>query len=76
MEAERLETSIDALALAAVLERPWVDVALSGAAREDHLASNLKALQVYFDEEAKHNLKELTETPEEYWSFRGGLPWN
>jgi aryl-alcohol dehydrogenase-like predicted oxidoreductase len=31
-EAQRLRTTVDGLALAAVLAQPWVDVVLSGAA--------------------------------------------
>jgi aryl-alcohol dehydrogenase-like predicted oxidoreductase len=74
--AARLETTIDALALAAVLARPWVDVVLSGAATEEHLRSNLSALTVRFDHEADEALRPLAERPDEYWSFRSRLPWN
>ncbi len=40
-ESTRLETTLDALALAAVLAQPWADVVLSGAATVDQLRSNL-----------------------------------
>ena len=36
-EAERLQTTLDALALATVLAQPWADVVLSGAATTEHL---------------------------------------
>jgi aryl-alcohol dehydrogenase-like predicted oxidoreductase len=39
-------TTPDALALAAVLARPWADVVLSGAATVDTLCSNLRATAV------------------------------
>src|SRR5690348_4736011 len=42
--AVRLGTGVDALAVAAVLARPWVDVVLSGAATAEQLRSNLAAL--------------------------------
>ncbi|MCQ6473268.1 aldo/keto reductase, partial [Vibrio parahaemolyticus] len=38
--------SLDALALAAVLAQPWAGVVLSGAARADHLASNVAAVEL------------------------------
>ena len=75
-EAARLSTSIDALALAAVLAQPWVDIVLSGAAREEHLLSNLSALDVLWDATAEDNLGLLTESTEEYWRRRSRLKWN
>ena len=74
--ARRLETSVDGLALAAVLARPWVDVVLSGAACMDHLVSNLAALDTVFDEAAMSVLGELAESPETYWGIRSKLAWN
>lgn len=74
--AERLGSTVDAVALAAVLARPWVDVVLSGAATEEQMRSNAKALQVEWDEEAEHLLGRLMEPPEEYWRKRAMLTWN
>jgi aryl-alcohol dehydrogenase-like predicted oxidoreductase len=45
-EAARLASSVDALALAAVLARPFSHVVLSGAATETHLRTNLGATTV------------------------------
>ena len=75
-EAGRLHTTIDALALAAVLAQPWADVVLSGAATEEQLRSNLVAITVAWDEDAGRQLGALAETPREYWSLRGGMAWN
>lgn len=75
-EARRLDTTVDALALAAVLSRPWVDVVLSGAVTEAHLASNLEALSVSWDDEVETRLAALCEAPSEYWATRSGLAWN
>jgi aryl-alcohol dehydrogenase-like predicted oxidoreductase len=75
-EANRLETTPDALALAAVLAQPWTDVVLSGAATVDQLQSNLGAAAVRWDEEAGRRLAGLRETPEVYWSARAGMSWN
>jgi aryl-alcohol dehydrogenase-like predicted oxidoreductase len=68
--------SLDALALAAVLAQPWVDVVLSGAANVEQLHSNLRALDLRLDAQALAKLGELREEPEAYWRRRGALPWN
>ncbi|WP_310742241.1 aldo/keto reductase [Microbispora sp. H13382] len=65
----------DALALAAVLARPWAGVVLSGAATTAQLAGNLTALAVTWDEEAEETLAGLTEDAETYWARRAVLPW-
>lgn len=75
-EATRLQTTIDALALAAVLAQPWVTIVLSGATTTAQLASNLKAIDVQFDEEATAALHPLVETPAVYWATRSALSWN
>ena len=75
-EAARLGTTPDALALAAVLARPWADVVLSGAATEEQLRSNLAASAIARDETLDERLGTLTEGPEEYWGTRSRLPWN
>ncbi len=75
-EAQRLDTTVDGLALAGVLAQPWVDVVLSGAARVDHLFSNLKALEVSWDTEAASHLHTLVEPAGEYWTRRSDLEWN
>ena len=61
----------DALALAAVLSQPWVDVVLSGAATVEQLRSNLTALALQ-----PPMLDELVEDPSQYWEERSELPWN
>jgi aryl-alcohol dehydrogenase-like predicted oxidoreductase len=64
-------TTPDALALAAVLAQPWVNVALSGAATVDQLRSNLSAFEV-----GPPALELAAEAPETYWEERSELPWN
>ncbi len=68
------EWSPDAIAIAAGLHQPWSSVVLSGAATGDQLASNLQALQV--PREVTDRLPPLAESPDEYWSTRGDLPWH
>ncbi|PEN12643.1 aldo/keto reductase [Longibacter salinarum] len=75
-EASRLDTTVDALAMAAVIAQPWVDVALSGAATTSQLRSNVAALDVHWDDTASNALAVLAEEPSQYWDTRGNLPWN
>jgi aryl-alcohol dehydrogenase-like predicted oxidoreductase len=74
-EAERLGTTLDALALAAALARPWADVVLSGAATAEQLRSNAAAPDVAWDAEAEEKLAGLAEEPEAFWTERGRLAW-
>jgi aryl-alcohol dehydrogenase-like predicted oxidoreductase len=69
-------TTPDALALAAVLAHPWVDIALSGAATAPELQSNLEALRVDVDPGLLSRLDGLVEDPNVYWEQRSALPWN
>jgi len=69
-------TTPDALALAAVLARPWADVVLSGAATVDTLRSNLRATSVTWTEELERRLAPLAEDSERYWQRRAALAWN
>lgn len=67
---------IDALALAAILARPWVHVVLSGAATPEHLQSNLLAADVKWSDRLEEETLPLAEPPDEYWAKRGRLAWN
>ena len=74
--AAEAQTGLDGVSLAAVLAQPWVDVVLSGAARPEHLAANLKALDVEWRDRFDARLAELVEPAEQYWQTRSGLAWN
>src|SRR5262249_43417768 len=67
---------VDQLALAFVLEQPWVDVVLSGAATTAQLASHVGAFAVALDRGARAGLGVIAEPPERYWSTRSSLPWS
>jgi aryl-alcohol dehydrogenase-like predicted oxidoreductase len=73
--ARRLGTTEDALALAGVLTRPWVDAALSGADTVEQLHSNLRALEIEWSDELEAQLSGLVETPDRYWDTRSQLTW-
>ncbi|MGA6152568.1 aldo/keto reductase [Stenotrophomonas sp. NPDC087984] len=74
--AEETGATPDAVALAAVLHRPWVTVVLSGAATTAQLSSNLAAADLSLDERRLTELERLAETPETYWHHRSELPWS
>ena len=74
--AEQRGVAPDALALAYVLSRPWVDVALSGAATAEQLASNLRARDVEWTGPLEERAADLVIAPEAYWQQRSALAWN
>ena len=74
--ALRHGASIDAVALAFVLSRPWVSVVLSGAARVDHLLSNVTAVGLALTPDDLAVLETLAEPAERYWATRSDLAWN
>ena len=75
-EAARLDTTVDALALAAALARPWADVVLSGAATTEQLRSNHRAVDVQWSAGTEARLQSLAMDSGEYWRDRSALPWN
>jgi aryl-alcohol dehydrogenase-like predicted oxidoreductase len=66
----------DALALAAVLAQPWVDVVLSGATTVPELESNLVGLALEPGRDVQELLDAIGEDAEAYWEKRSELPWN
>lgn len=74
--AEETGATPDAVALAAVLHRPWVTVVLSGAATTAQLRSNLAAADLRLDEGQLTGLERSAETPETYWHHRAELRWS
>ncbi len=75
-QADRLQTTIETLALAAALAQPWADVVLSGAATLEQLRANITAFEVRWNNQAAICLSELAEDPRAYWETRSKLPWN
>ncbi len=76
--AAEVGATVDALALAAVLARPWADVVLSGAASVETLRSNLRATEVAaaWSDDLERRLAPLREDTAAYWARRGELAWN
>ena len=65
----------DALAIAAVLANPWVDVVLSGAVTPAQVRSNADALQVRLTPDDVKALAAFAEPPSQYWERRSALRW-
>jgi len=76
VEANRLDTTVDALVLAAILSLEWVDIVLSGAANVEHMQSNVKAPDVAWDHLAAAALSRMAESSAKYWQTRSELQWN
>ena len=62
--------SVDEIAIAAALARPWAGVVLSGAVTPGQLQSNLAALAV-----TDLPQLDLAEPPGAYWAERAARPW-
>src|SRR6266568_871070 len=73
--AARHDTGVDAVAIAAVLANPWVDVVLSGAVNPGQLAGNLAGERLRLGADDLAELAAPAEPPERYWAERGELPW-
>jgi aryl-alcohol dehydrogenase-like predicted oxidoreductase len=74
--AKRHDATADAVAIAAALANPWVDVVLSGAATVDQLRSNLSALRLSLATDERERLAALAEPADRYWSSRQTLAWS
>lgn len=74
--AEKYDSSIDGIALAAILAQRWADVVLSGAASVEHLRSNVAACGITLETGDLKELESLAENPDEYWAARSALDWN
>jgi aryl-alcohol dehydrogenase-like predicted oxidoreductase len=73
--ANRHGASVDAVALAVALSRPWADVVLSGAVTPAQLATNLDAFDVHLSDDELEELATLREPSERYWQARAELSW-
>jgi aryl-alcohol dehydrogenase-like predicted oxidoreductase len=74
--AESRGTTIEMLALAAALARPWADVVLTGAATIEQIQSSVAALQFGYDAELDEQLRSAAVSSTEYWRARSSFRWN
>jgi aryl-alcohol dehydrogenase-like predicted oxidoreductase len=74
--AESRSTTIEMLALAAALARPWADIVLTGAATVDQILSSVAAAEIDYDPDLETELRPLSIASEEYWRARSLFRWN
>jgi aryl-alcohol dehydrogenase-like predicted oxidoreductase len=74
--AEGRGTTVETLALAAALARPWADVVLTGAATVGQIQSNIAALELADDAELEEQLRSASISSAEYWRARSSFSWN
>jgi aryl-alcohol dehydrogenase-like predicted oxidoreductase len=74
--AETRGTTIERLALAAALARPWADIVLTGAATVEQIHSSTAAAEVDYDAELEEQLRPMAIASDDYWRARGSFRWN
>lgn len=77
--AQQYDTTVDALALACVLQQPFHPMVLSGAANQQQLRSNFAAVELAEElpqEVVAQLMQQMAQPPQEYWSQRSQLAWN
>ena len=74
--AKRRGTTIETLALAAALARPWANIVLTGAATVDQIRSTVAALDFAYDAELEEQLRSVAIASDEYWRARSSFRWN
>jgi len=74
--AAHYQTTMDVIALAAILQQPFVNIVLSGAATLHQLQSNIAAQTLMPQESLFDTLAEMVQQPQDYWATRSMLRWN
>jgi aryl-alcohol dehydrogenase-like predicted oxidoreductase len=74
--ADERSTTIEMVALAATLARPWADVVLTGAATVSQLESSVAASGLAYDSDLEEELRSVSIGSDEYWRARSSFGWN
>jgi len=74
--AEARGTTIEMLALAGALARPWADFVLTGAATVDQIRASVGAVGLPYDDEVDEQLRSISISSAEYWRARRSFRWN
>ena len=75
--AQKRKTSLEILALALALSRPWATIVLSGAATVDQLRANARARELEYDPVLEDELLRAGSIDSsDYWRARGSFSWN
>jgi aryl-alcohol dehydrogenase-like predicted oxidoreductase len=74
--AESRGTTIETLALAAALARPWANIVLSGAATVRQIRSTVATLDFAYDTDLEDQLRSVAIASADYWRARTAFRWN
>jgi aryl-alcohol dehydrogenase-like predicted oxidoreductase len=74
--AERRGTTIEMIAMAAALARPWATIVLSGAATVGQIQASARARDFDFNDELEDELRGFALSSSDYWRARSGFSWN
>lgn len=74
--AEDRGTTIEMVALAAALSRPWANFVLSGAVTVDQIQSAIGATGFGYGDDLEEQLRPLAIPSQDYWRARSSFPWN
>ena len=74
--AESRGTTLETLAIAAVLARPWATIVLTGAATVEQVRSNVAAISMDYDADLDEELRSVAVSSAEYWRARSSFAWN
>jgi aryl-alcohol dehydrogenase-like predicted oxidoreductase len=74
--AEARGTTIEMLALAGALARPWANVVLTGAATVEQVQSTVAALEFAYDADLEEQLLSFSIGSIDYWRARSSFRWN
>ncbi|HEX6626611.1 MAG TPA: aldo/keto reductase [Gemmatimonadaceae bacterium] len=74
--AESRATTIERLALAAALARPWANIVLTGAATVAQIRESGEAVGFPFDDDLERQLRSISIGSAEYWRARSSFSWN
>jgi aryl-alcohol dehydrogenase-like predicted oxidoreductase len=70
-----LKTTLDAVALAAVLAQPWANIVLLGAVNTEQLSQNMASASLFLEDGMLRSLSSMKENAGEYWAKRSHLSW-
>jgi aryl-alcohol dehydrogenase-like predicted oxidoreductase len=74
--AESRHTTLEMLALAAALARPWATVVLTGAATVGQIDANVAAVELPYDSKLDDHLRSAAVASAVYWRTRTSFRWN
>ena len=74
--AESWGATVETLALAGALARPWANIVLSGAATVDQIRLTVGALDFVYGAELDEQLRSVAVDSSEYWRARSTFRWN